>query len=45
MTAKFCEFNADGSSGMNENREITASMQGCAAYRRLLSSTSLPPAR
>ena len=33
MTAKFCEFNADGSSGMNENREITASMQGCAAYQ------------
>lgn len=33
MTAKFCEFNADGSSGMNENREITASMQGRAAYQ------------
>lgn len=33
MTAKFCEFNADGSSGMNENREITASMQGCGAYQ------------
>lgn len=33
MTAKFCEFNADGSSGMNENREITASMQGSAAYQ------------
>lgn len=32
MTAKFCEFNADGSSGMNENREITASMQGSAAF-------------
>ncbi len=26
MTAQFCEFNADGSSGMNENREITASI-------------------
>lgn len=23
QTAKFCEFNADGSSGMNENREIS----------------------
>ena len=26
MSAQFCEFNADGSSGMNENREITASI-------------------
>lgn len=30
---KFCEFNADGSSGMNENREITASIAGSATFR------------
>lgn len=33
MTAKFCEFNADGSSGMNENREITASIAGSETFR------------
>ena len=27
----FCEFNGDGSSGMNENREITASLKDSAA--------------
>ncbi len=26
LSVQFCEFNADGSSGMNENREITASI-------------------
>ena len=26
LRCKFCEFNADGSSGMNENREITVSI-------------------
>ena len=26
LEGRFCEFNADGSSGMNENREITASI-------------------
>ena len=26
LRVRFCEFNADGSSGMNENREITASV-------------------
>ncbi|MEG2948741.1 MAG: carboxylate--amine ligase [Raoultibacter sp.] len=29
-SAAFCEFNADGSSGMNENREITTSIMGSA---------------
>ena len=29
---KFCEFNGDGSSGMNENREITNSLAGSAAF-------------
>ncbi len=30
---KFCEFNADGSSGMNENREIAASIAPSATFR------------
>lgn len=30
---RFCEFNGDGSSGMNENREITNSLQDAAAFR------------
>lgn len=29
---KFCEFNADGSSGMNENREITASVASSPTF-------------
>ena len=29
----FCEFNGDGSAGMNENREITHSIEGSASYR------------
>ncbi|WP_165246676.1 carboxylate--amine ligase [Adlercreutzia sp. ZJ141] len=33
MDAAFCEFNADGSSGMNENREITASIANTEAFR------------
>ena len=32
-TFKFCEFNGDGSSGMNENREITLSVAGSPAFR------------
>lgn len=31
-TVKFCEFNGDGSSGMNENREITNSVKGTPAF-------------
>ena len=31
---KFCEFNGDGSSGMNENREITNSIADAAAFKR-----------
>ncbi|MEG0324440.1 MAG: carboxylate--amine ligase, partial [Raoultibacter sp.] len=30
----FCEFNADGSSGMNENREITHSIEHSESYKR-----------
>lgn len=33
LDAVFCEFNADGSSGMNENREITASIAYTEAFR------------
>lgn len=29
----FCEFNTDGTSGMNEDREIFASIQGSRSYR------------
>lgn len=31
---KFCEFNADGSAGMNENREITNSILGSESFKR-----------
>ena len=30
----FCEFNGDGSSGMNENREITHSVEGTATFKK-----------
>ncbi|MFR1640429.1 MAG: carboxylate--amine ligase [Eggerthellaceae bacterium] len=33
-TATFCEFNADGSSGMNEDREIVQSVEPSETYRR-----------
>ncbi len=33
MSAQFCEFNADGSSGMNENREITASIVNSEPFK------------
>lgn len=32
-SVKFCEFNGDGSSGMNENREITVSVTGTDTFR------------
>lgn len=32
-TLKFCEFNGDGSAGMNENREITSSIIGSQTFR------------
>lgn len=34
---RFCEFNGDGSSGMNENREITNSLLGAAAFQEFAS--------
>ena len=34
MEFGFCEFNADGSSGMNENREITHSIENSWAYKK-----------
>ncbi|OUO90809.1 carboxylate--amine ligase [Gordonibacter sp. An230] len=33
LRVRFCEFNADGSSGMNENREITASIAQSETYK------------
>ncbi len=33
LRVKFCEFNADGSSGMNENREITASVTQSETFK------------
>ena len=33
LEVKFCEFNADGSSGMNENREIMSSVQLTETYK------------
>ena len=30
---KFCEFNGDGSAGMNENREITSSIRGSQTFK------------
>jgi len=35
MSFKFCEFNTDGSSGMNEDRELCNGFRGTAAYREL----------
>lgn len=34
---KFCEFNADGSSGMNENREITTSVAQSSTFEEFAS--------
>ena len=34
---KFCEFNADGSSGMNENREITTSVAQSETFKEFAS--------
>lgn len=33
LTVKFCEFNGDGSAGMNENREVTNSLLGSETLR------------
>lgn len=33
LTVAFCEFNGDGSAGMNENREITSSITGSATFK------------
>lgn len=34
MSCGFCEFNGDGSAGMNENREITNSIVDSATFKR-----------
>lgn len=40
-TAKFCEFNADGSSGMNEDREIVHSLENSASFKTFSEHHSL----
>lgn len=40
-TMGFCEFNADGSSGMNENREITVSVARTATFKEFASRHSI----
>lgn len=37
MEVGFCEFNGDGSAGMNENREITSSIRETATYKEFAS--------
>lgn len=37
----FCEFNADGSSGMNENREISHSIEDSLSYQRFAQKHNL----
>lgn len=37
----FCEFNGDGSAGMNENREITHSVEQSQTYQRFASAHQL----
>lgn len=39
--AQFCEFNGDGSSGMNENREITNSVRDTKSFRAFADSHHL----
>jgi hypothetical protein len=39
----FCEFNADGSAGSNENREITHSIENTATYRAFAARHTVEP--
>lgn len=39
----FCEFNADGSSGMNENREITNSIVDSESFKRFAGQHEVHP--
>ena len=34
LSCGFCEFNGDGSAGMNENREITNSITSTETFKR-----------
>lgn len=43
LACGFCEFNADGSSGMNENREITQSIVQSQTYQRMAAMHTLEP--
>ncbi|MGI6104866.1 MAG: carboxylate--amine ligase [Raoultibacter sp.] len=42
-SAKFCEFNADGSSGMNEDREIVNSIVRSQAFAEFSKTNQLKP--
>lgn len=43
MSCKFCEFNGDGSAGMNENREITNSIATTETYRQFCQTHDIEP--
>lgn len=43
LDVKYCEFNADGSSGMNENREITHSLENTATYQEFARRHNVRP--
>lgn len=42
-TFQFCEFNADGSSGMNEDREVWRSIQNTSSYHAFARSHRVEP--
>ena len=41
LQARYCEFNADGSSGMNENREAENAIAGSASFARFAETHTL----
>ena len=41
LEARYCEFNADGSSGMNENREAENAVAGTATFMRFAENHTL----
>jgi len=43
LSCAFCEFNADGSSGMNEDREIAASIAGSASFSEFAKRHNIHP--
>lgn len=43
LSFKFCEFNADGTSSMNEDRELNIAIKDTDAYRRMAKDYELEP--